>query len=199
MVERDSNPRLTEVTPLLYPTELSSGGCAGIEPTLWLTPPLPPGADIRCQKLHRGFRYMPRHAAHTSWNKLQTAGNLSASFLITVLWNDNPCVRMIVCRPCPTPGHSACAPRSTATSLLPGVPCPGVFGDQPYQPIERTHNEKRPRMQHPRAFASLGDRVTDLLWLKINRRCASALPARRHASAERGWRVAVGPVCWGDE
>ncbi|WP_323549632.1 hypothetical protein [Xanthomonas campestris] len=41
--------------------------------------------------------------------------------------------------------------------------------------------------------------MTDLLWLKINRRCASALPARRHASAERGWRVAVGPVCWGDE
>ncbi|SOO29112.1 hypothetical protein XAP6164_3040034 [Xanthomonas phaseoli pv. phaseoli] len=31
------------------------------------------------------------------------------------------------------------------------------------QDVMRTHNEKRPGMQHPRAFACLGDRVTDLL------------------------------------
>lgn len=29
--------------------------------------------------------------------------------------------------------------------------------------LRRTRNEKRPRMRHPRAFAYLGDRVTDLL------------------------------------
>ncbi len=61
----------------------------------------------------------------------------------------------------PCPAHSALAPGRVQRPCCRAIPCPGTWRVIHKSRCERIR--KRPRMLHSRAFACLGDRVTDLL------------------------------------
>ncbi len=100
-------------------------------------------------------------AARTGWNKLQSADDLSQCFRLPFYSNGNSVSAW--------PHTTRARNLGTALSRLVVIqhPCRrAVHARVSTAVIHRfatNAQRKRPRMQHPRAFACLGDRVTDLL------------------------------------